>query len=109
MRKKENEGRYNQSRDARVAASQKTVEKMCFIQTPPWEGFKGILFLIPMSSIFKFNFLKAGAYLWKTRNAPVLPIPKENVIPLYKGTPAFVARWALVFLSLDVMYMSVIL
>ncbi|KAF9567167.1 hypothetical protein CPC08DRAFT_747018 [Agrocybe pediades] len=59
-----------------------------------------------MSSIFKFNFFKAGAYLWRTRNAPIVPIPKENAFPLFKGTPAFIARYALVFLSMDVMYMT---
>ncbi|KAH9478625.1 hypothetical protein JR316_0009082 [Psilocybe cubensis] len=56
-----------------------------------------------MSSIFKFNPFKAASFLWKTRSTPVVPIPKTNAYPLFEGKPSFVARWALVILSFDVM------
>ncbi|PPQ84127.1 hypothetical protein CVT25_003340 [Psilocybe cyanescens] len=59
-----------------------------------------------MSSIFKFNPLTAASYLWKIRKAPVVPIPKTNAYPLFQGKPSFIARWALVILSFDVMYMG---
>ncbi|KAF8893197.1 hypothetical protein CPB84DRAFT_1321337 [Gymnopilus junonius] len=56
-------------------------------------------------SIYSFNPFRAIAYLWRARRVPVVPIP-EGAYPLYKGTPSFLARWALPFLSLDVMYMT---
>ena len=59
-------------------------------------------------SIYSFNPFRAAAYLWRSRRVDIVPIPKKgNIYPLYNGKPSFIARWALVFLSLDVMYMCV--